>query len=411
MRSTAPVAAHATGHRWWVLLAGLLSLVAACTFQYGLPFLVPTLRASGLSLTEVAWLVSAPVVGILAALIAWGAVTDRYGERWVLAGGLAGAAVLLVVAAQQARAGHTLALGVALAAAGASAAAVQVASGRLILGWFAAHERGLAMGLRQTAQPLGVGLAAVTVPYLSPVADREHGVARSMVLMAALCAVAAVVIAALARDPQLPDSAEVGRSGRAGNPYASSYLPRIHLASALLVIPQFGVAAFAYDYLVTVRGLDAGVAGAVLALAQAGGAFSRLGAGWWSDRVGARLGPMRSLALVIATTVLATGLFAALPAPETPTVVVVVLAAVFSVSTNGLAFTAVAERAGRAWAGRALGVQNTGQNGVAVLTAPVLAGLISALGNRAGYPAAFLALTVPSLVAAAIIPARSERRA
>ena len=50
--------------------------------------------------------------------------------------------------------------------AGAAGASVYAASGRLILGWFAASQRGLAMGIRQSAQPLGVAVAAVTLPTL-----------------------------------------------------------------------------------------------------------------------------------------------------------------------------------------------------------------------------------------------------
>ena len=41
------------------------------------------------------------------------------------------------------------------------------ASGRVVLGWFSARERGLAMGIRQTAQPLGVAIAAATLPVLA----------------------------------------------------------------------------------------------------------------------------------------------------------------------------------------------------------------------------------------------------
>jgi sugar phosphate permease len=39
-----------------------------------------------------------------------------------------------------------------------AAASSNSASGRLVVGWFPPERRGLAMGIRQTAQPLGVGL-------------------------------------------------------------------------------------------------------------------------------------------------------------------------------------------------------------------------------------------------------------
>jgi MFS family permease len=59
-----------------------------------------------------------------------------------------------------------------------------------------------------------------------------------------------------------------------------------------------------------------------------------------------------------------------------------------AVSTNGLAFTAVAERAGSAWAGRALGVQNTAQNALAAATPPVFGLLIGVLSYGVGFAVA-----------------------
>ena len=58
-----------------------------------------------------------------------------------------------------------------------------------------------------------------------------------------------------------------------------------------------------------------------------------------------------------------------------------------TVADNGLAYTAVAELAGAAWSGRALGVQNTVQNIAAVATAPVLAAVIGDGALRAGFRA------------------------
>ena len=74
---------------------------------------------------------------------------------------------------------------------------------------------------------------------------------------------------------------------------------------------------------------------------------------------------------------------------------------------NGLAFTAVAELAGPAWAGRALGVQNTGQNLSAALTPPVLGAVVGAFGYDAGFA---LAAVFPVL-AIGLIPVRRAARA
>jgi MFS family permease len=379
-----------SGRRWAVLAVGMCAFIAACALQYGLPYLVPALRAGGLSLAQAGYLVSAPVFGVLCALVGWGAITDRLGERWVLAAGLTGAAAALAAASSV----HRLeTIGILLFLAGASSACVQVASGRLILGWFPASERGLAMGLRQTGQPLGVAVAALALPGLA-----AGGPGGALVFLAGGCGLAALLVAIAVRDPRR----EAVTAVRAPSPYRGDYLWRVHLASALLVVPQFTVAVFAFDYLVAGRGWSTATAGPLLAVTQIGGAGMRLAAGWWSDRVGSRLGPMRRLCLA---TGLALALLAAgAGAGSVLAVVAVLLAAVLTVSTNGLAFTAVAERAGPAWAGRALGVQSTAQNVFAAATPPVIATVITGIGPVSGYPAAFTGIVVLPLLAALVLP-------
>ena len=383
-----------TRQRWAVLAIGMLGLVAACAFQYGLPYLIPAFQSEGLSLTQSGLLVSAPVLGVLCSLVLWGALTDRVGERWVLTAGLAGSAAALL-AASTVR-GSVL-LGGLLFAGGASSACVQVGSGRLILGWFPVHERGLAMGLRQTGQPLGVGLAALVLPVLG-----GRDVSTALLFLAGCCAFAGLLIGVGVRDA----AQEPVTAVRVGTPYRTGYLWRIHLASTLLVVPQFTVAAFAFAYLVGERHWSTSSAGPLLAVAQIGGAAIRLAAGWWSDRAGSRLRPMRTLCLLIgaALILLAAGVISG----SAIAVLAVVLAAVLTVSTNGLAFTAVAERAGRAWAGRALGVQNTAQNLAAAATPPVIAAVITAVGHRHGYAVAFSLIVVLPLLAALAVPVGQE---
>ena len=75
------------------------------------------------------------------------------------------------------------------------------------------------------------------------------------------------------------------------------------------------------------------------------------------------------------------------------------------VADNGLAFTAVAERAGPFWSGRALSLQNTAQFLAAALVPP-LAGLAV---THVGYPVTFALAAVFPLVAIALVPVRDER--
>jgi MFS family permease len=387
-----------TSQRWVVLFVALIGLVAGCAAQYGLSYLIPALRAEGLSLESATTLVIAPVFGILLALIAWGAAADRWGERLVLTAGLAGAGVALLVAAF---AGHTGLRWVFLLLSGASGAAIHSASGRLILGSFEANERGLAMGIRQTGQPLGLAAAALVLPALA-----TGGIGLALGALGAACLGSAIVIGLVVRDPETNRQARSGQP--APSPYRSAYLWRIHASSALLVIPQFAVAVFAFDYLVTGLAWSSVAAGVLLAATQLVGAAGRLGAGAWSDRVRSRLGPMRLVAIAITLSVAALAGLGLLRSPIS--VVALAIAAVITLAPNGLAFTAVAERAGATWAGRALGVQNTGQNLVGAVAAAPLAVVVSTLGGGIfGYGAAFAVAAVFPLLATFAIPYRQER--
>jgi sugar phosphate permease len=395
--TTAP-APTASRRRWVVLAIGVLAQTSACAFVYGVPFLVPGLRDSlGLSLAGVGTYVAAPTVGLLMMLIAWGAAADRFGERKVMALGLTIAGLVVGTVALATPASHAAVLAL-LVVGGAASASVFAANGRMIMGWFPRTERGLAMGIRQTAQPLGVALAGLVLPALS----QGIGAFPALVVPAAACLLSAVLVAAFAPDPARPPRSE---AGPAPSPYRSPVLWRVHAASAMLVVPQFAISAFATEYLVREQGWSVTGAGAFVAVVQIVGALGRIGSGVWSDRVGSRLRPMRQLA-VGATLVL---LVFALGDAVAPWLAVAALAvgAVVTVADNGLAYTAVAELAGPAWSGRALGIQNTGQNVVTSLT-PVALGALVGIG---GYAVGFAVAAVAPIAAVVLTPVSGEGEA
>jgi MFS family permease len=150
------------------------------------------------------------------------------------------------------------------------------------------------------------------------------------------------------------------------------------------------------------QGWAPAAAGFFVAGAQIAGAGGRIASGWWSDRVGSRLRPMRQLAvasaavlLVFAFGDLTTGIIA---------VAAIAAGSIITVADNGLAFTATAEIAGTAWSGRALGVQNTTQNIVATAAPPVLGAVIGVSSYAAGFALAALA----PLAAIAVTPVAAE---
>ncbi len=377
-----------------MLAASTLAQVATAVMVHGPAFLIPALHAQGLSLARAGLVAAAPTVGVMLTLVAWGAVTDRRGERFVLLAGLSGTAVAGLAAVLTT---STAALTAALFLAGAAAASTNAAGGRLVVGWFPAERRGLAMGIRQMAQPVGVGLAALTVATTAAAA----GTSAALAVPTLACALAVAVVAVVVADPPRPERRD---HPAAANPYRQdSFLARVHGVSVLLVVPQFLVWTFALVWLVQDRDWSPAAAGAVVAVAQVTGALGRIGVGHLSDVVGSRMRPLRWVAVAAAATMALLGLAAALDLAVA--VLLVVVATCVTVADNGLAFTAVAERAGPFWAGRALGVQNT----VQFLTASAVPPCAGLAVTHLGYAATFALAAAFPVLAAPLVPVRGER--
>lgn len=377
---------RADARPWTMLALGMAAQGASCVFMYGLPVLIPVLRAHGLSLGQAGMIVGAPSAGMLLTLVAWGWFADRFGERLTMSLGQGLAGVVLAAAAF---ADPPIAVtGLLLGVAGALGSSANSASGKVVLGWFPPERRGVAMAFRQAAQPLGIAVGALALP---PVAA-AYGLRGALAVLAAICLVTATCVAIFVVDP--PRNAAVGPQG-GRNPYRLPEIWRIHGAAMLLVVPQFTTAAFTYDYLVAERGWHAATAGQLLAGVQIFGAVVRIACGRWSDAVGSRLRPMRQLAIVNGTAGLLAATTIGMDAWASPGLLIAAL--ILAMAGNGFAFTAVAELAGSAWAGRALGVHNMVQNIMGALTPGVLGALIAGHGYAAGIglAALFALVAVP----------------
>lgn len=377
-----------------MLALSTLGQSASSAAVNGPAFLIPALYADGLSLAQAGWVAAASIAGSTCTLVLWGAVVDAIGERFVLVASLA----LTAAALGGAMAVHESAvlLSVLLFVAGAAAAGTSSASGRVVVGWFPPRRRGTAMGIRQMAQPVGVGLAAIAMP----VAASHGGIGHALAVPAAFAAVMALTCALGVLDPARPPRPQ---DVAAANPYRNStYLTRIHAVSMLLVIPQFTVWSFMLVWLQVGRDWTPGAAGTLVALAQVLGALGRIAAGNLSDRVGSRTGPLRWVAVAAGTTMIAVGV--TIRADWAIAVPLMMLATMITVADNGLAFTAVAERAGPFWSGRALGLQNTGQYLTATAVPPAIGFLIS----WGGYGLAFGLTGLFPLLAAPLVPRDEE---
>lgn len=381
------------GARWVIVAISLAATTSSFLFINGIAFLIPSLVAArGISLPEAGLLSSMPSWGMVVTLIPWGYVLDRVGERIVLSMGSA----LTAVATYAAASVHSMLLtGVCLFVGGMAAASCNTAGGRLASGWFPSHQRGLAMGVRQTAQPLGIALGALVMPELA-----ERGPRSALMLPVLVCAVAAAFSAIGIVDAPRK-SREAATEQELASPYrGSSVLWRIHAAAGLLMMPQTVTVTFVLVWLMDEHGWSAAAAGALVTVSQLLGAAGRVIVGRWSDWVGSRMRPVRVVAIATAS-----ALFLLAFADDHGSrfeVPLIIAVSVFAVLDNGLEATAITEFAGPFWSGRALGAQNTTQRLMAAAGPPLFGALIAA--DR--YPSAWALCGLFPLVAIPLVPVK-----
>ncbi|WP_238419985.1 MFS transporter [Gordonia sp. 'Campus'] len=388
-----------TARRWLILGCSLLAALTTTSVVSGVAYLIPSLHTdAGLTLTQASTLAAVPTVGLMAATFPWGILLDRYGERRILLvsltitlAGAGAAAVAASVAASYVVVGGALLIG------GLGSGAANGASGRIVVGWFPAHQRGTAMGIRQMAQPLGIGVCALTMPVVAA----SHGPAAALAIPAVVTAAGLVAVIVGITDPPRRGAAErIGETvAPRPNPYrGNSFLARVHLVSMLLVIPQSMLWTFVPTWLIVAHGWSPAGAGLLITVTQVTGALGRIVAGRWSDAWMSRMRPIRIIAVAGVASMFALALADWLDSPWAPALMAV--ATVISVADNGLAFTAIAEFVGPDWSGRGLAVQNTGQHLVVAATTPLLGALIAAVG----FPLAFAVTALAPLAAAPFVP-------
>ena len=366
-------------YRWVVLGLGIVAQAAFAALVQGFPAIGPALRAEyALSLSGFGTLIGAVWLGSTVTLIPWGLATDRLGERRALSVGLAGTGVALVAGA----AGGRLALMVAFVLAGVLGAVANVASGRVVMGWFEFGERGTAFGLRQAAVPLGGALAALTLPALVSATDPRAG----PIALGTGCLLAAVGCAVGLRDP-------VGDRTAGWGPLRDRRVYRLALASALLVALQAAVIGFIVLFLHGQRRLSDVAAGAALAAIEVIGIVLRILVGRWSDRLGRRILPLRRIAVGIAAAwLLVPAIFGARLGVLIP---VLLAAGGLTFAWNGLSFNAAAEFAEPGRSGTSIALQQTALFATAAVVSPAFGWLVEATS----WPIAFWTVAAGPLVA------------
>ncbi|MFI7467287.1 MFS transporter [Nonomuraea sp. NPDC049646] len=364
-------------HRWVVLSVGVGAQASFSAMFSGIPLTAVSMRSGyHLSLGSLGLVLSCLGLGVAASDIAWGMLTDRWGDRRVLLAGLtATGALLAVMAAAVTPAEHAGAalLAACLLAAGALGGSVNGASGRAVMTWFADGERGLAMSVRQTAIPVGGAVGVALLPWLA----ERCGFRAVYAVPAVFCLLAAAATWRWLHEPA-PAAAPAAAPEPGPSPLRRWDVWRVALASGLLTVPQFAVLSFTAIFLHDVKGAGAGLAALTVLLAQLGGGAARIWTGRRTDRRGGRRTWIRAIGTLSGVVMAAAAVFTSAPTPLT--VAALAIGGLLANSWHGIAYTEIAAMAGAARAGTALGLEGTACFASGFLTpllVPVVLGLAS----------------------------------
>ena len=389
-------AAAVRRYRWTVLAVGTTAQATFSVFTIGLPVMLPAVRSAyGLTLAQTGLVLAAANAGTMLGMLPWGVAADRLGERLVVGLGLAAAGVAMLATAGTSSFGGLCAL---LAVAGLAGASVAAASGRAVMHWFPRHERGLAMGIRQSAIPVAGATSALVLPL---VVD-AGGVGRGFAAIGIGILAGAALAAAFLRDAGHEDDGEPAGLARILRDQRTWQLSG---SAALLIAPQIALFGFTVLFLHDDEGLSTTQAALVFGCVQVLAIAARIGTGRWSDVVGSRIRPLRVIAVGSTAGALATALLTG--APLALLAPVLVVAGVVAASWNGLAFAAAAEGVDRNRVGAALGVQQTVLFGAGAVVAPLFAALV----DGAGWSWGFAAMALGPAAAFVVLGRAGERGA
>ena len=354
------------------VLAGAVAAQAAVSVvNFGLPAVGPELRRDfELTLFELGAVLTAGLLGAGLALVAAGILVDRIGARSAMLAGSAigaGGLVLAVVADSKE------ALAFALFVFGLGSAVVPIAGTGALFRAYPPARRGWALGVRQTAVPLGGAIAAILYPTLYAVGGAQLTLAVSAAAVGVSgCWFAAVVPA------ERPPGARIGRGSFVRILRAPGVPTLLAVAACYIVVLQALL-----TYLVPAveeAGHSELTASVAYFAVNVAAMAARIAWGSVADRGG---GSRRVRTLVEVGVVAAVGALVFGLALHAGSIAVVLAAVVFGLGAlgwNALVYVSAGERVDPALAGRAVAVAATVVFVLSGIATPILGALVDAAG-------------------------------
>jgi len=378
------------------VLAGATGAQASVALvNFGLPAVGPRLQSDfGLSLLGLGAVMTAGLLGSGLTLIAAGVLVDRHGTRRSTLVGVAVATVGLLAAAF-APTGTTLF--VALFVFGVGSAVVPVAGAGALFRVFPAGRRGWALGVRQTAVPLGGTIAAVAFPILYA----AGGSAVPLLVGAVLTGATGVAFAMVVGDDRAAGATKVAQPFR--SIVSAPGMQRLLLVAACYIVVLQALLAYIVPA-IRAAGYSALTASAAYFAINVTAVLARI---VWGRIADSGEGSRRVRTLVEVGFVACGGALLLALALHVGPVTIVAAAALFGVGAlgwNALVYVSAGERASPELAARSVAVAATVVFVVSGVATPVL----GALADVAGWDGLWISTAVLAATGA-LLAARLDR--
>lgn len=377
--------------RWVILVIATMTQLIAALASQGIgvwaPFAQQTLQVSNHEIGLLAALLNCvPITG----LVVVGPLLDRYGDKLPIFMGMVCLGFSMACLASVSSYG---ALALTMLVMGLGYTPIQPGGSKAVYHWFPARERGLAMGIRQAALPLGGACAAVFFPYVIT----RSGWVTAMLAAAGVIAVAALMHVAFFRDAPGARPAAASRV-KLSRLFRFAQFRRIAMVGAAMVGVQATIAVFWALFTHQHFGLSISMASWELFVVQFSGAVGRVVLSAISDRM--HDGRRRMVLACALVTLAALALAVGLPIGTNVWVIFVCAALIgaFGFGWYGPWVVWLSDGAGPAHVGQVLGAAMS-VNQVAIALVPLTFGFL--LDFRP-YPAvAWVSMAVLLMLAAA----------
>ena len=347
-------------YRWYALGMTTLGQAAANILASAFGPLAPFLQEDlGISRAEVGLISTAVFITAAPSALFGGRAADRVGERRVLIlSSLIGAVAALTVSMST----GFWTLVISCLGVGLGNGIQNPAGSAAVMRWFPQHQRGLAMGIRQTGVPIGGILAAGVAPLLA-----LHYGWRSAYFMGGILSLVGATLTVIAYFDPPRKSATGAIAMRSLRDLAKdSRLLRLALIFNCQVFTQMAATTYFVLFLHEALGASVVAAGALFVIVNVAAMISRIGWGLVSDR--RFQGKRRPVLVIIIGLTICSTLGAALLPSQAPLWLVAVLSALFGVSAfswTGILGTLIIETVGAESAGSSISL-------VQVLSAPAM---------------------------------------